>query len=50
LEDKQLFPDALPVPPMPGLARVFGMLLFFIFPLMDIGIRVTLVRLQIELR
>lgn len=49
LQDKHLFPDALPTPPLPKLARFFAFILFFVFPVMDIAIRVTL-RFQLELR
>ena len=48
LQDKHTIPDALPTPPLPGLARLFGMVLFFVFPLMEIAIRITL-KLQLEL-
>ncbi len=50
LRDKNIFPDPLPTPPMPGLARLFGMVLFFIFPHLDISIRITTLKLQIELQ
>jgi hypothetical protein len=42
LQDRDRFPDALPVPPINPIVRFLLLLLFFIFPILDLAIRVTL--------
>jgi hypothetical protein len=46
---RQILPDALPIPPVPKWIKFLMMGLYFIFPIVDIAIRVVL-HFEIELK